>query len=295
MPPKRATARPSGPARRGRSSTRGRGRGGKTQDRLLSDISEESISQAQAQSAPERLAPILPPNARGSNKRTFAESAGDQDSGGSPAKRETRASTAKLMKLDAQPAIEQSPQKETQQPAQETAQEVHQDQIPATATAETFDASPQYTPSLELLFFVHLGDLDTDADTESLTLNLIDLMLAQDNWHPGLSGLVQLVARFLIASILTRKQNLIENVAASVEMFGLEYEQLVEGYRLLWEWKENMSEAVGIYAERLAELPDSGLLLGQGVHEDNYVGWHEAEAELNARPEPERSMEAAGA
>jgi outer membrane lipoprotein-sorting protein len=51
---------------------------------------------------------------------------------------------------------------------------------------------------------------------------------------------VQPVACFLIASILTRKQNLIENVAASVEMFGLEYQQLVEGYRLLWERRENM-------------------------------------------------------
>jgi hypothetical protein len=258
---------------------------------LLSDINEGSMSKAQAQCAPEKLEP----NARGSKKRTFAESAGDQDSTSSPIKWETRASTAKRMRLDAKPAIEQPRQNETQQPAQETAQAVQQDQIPPTAIADTFDASPQYTPSLELLFFVHLGDLDTDADTESITLNLVDLTLAQDNWHPGLSGLVQPVACFLIASILTRKQSLIENVAASVEMFGLEYEQLVEGYRLLWEWKENMSEAVGIYAERLAELPDPGLLLGQGMHEDNYVGWHEAEAELDARPEPERSMEAAGA
>jgi hypothetical protein len=291
MPPKRATARPSGPARRGRSSTRGRGRGGKTHDRLLSDISEESISQVQTQSAPE----ILASNARGSKKRTFAESAGDQDSTSSPAKRETRASTAKRLKLDAKSAIEQPRQDETQQSTQETAQEVHQDHIPPTATADTSDALPQYTPSLELLFFVHLSHLDTDADTESITLNLIDLTLAQDNWHPGLSGLVQPVACFLIASILTRKQNLVENIAASVEMFGLEYEQLVEGYRLLWEWRENMSEAVGIYAERLAELPEPGLLLRQGVHGNDYLGEHEAEAGLDTRPEPERSMEAAEA
>jgi hypothetical protein len=188
MPPKRATARPSGPATRGRSSTRGRGRGGKIHDRLLSDISEESISQVQAQSTPEKLAPILPTNARGSKKRTFAESAGDQDSTSSPAKRETRASTAKRLEPDAKPAIEQPRQNETQRPAQETAQEVHEDQISATAIAETSNASPQYTPSLELLFFVHLGDLDTDADTESITLNLIDLTLAQDNWHPGPFG-----------------------------------------------------------------------------------------------------------
>jgi hypothetical protein len=245
----------------------------------------------QAHSAPEKLAP----NARGSRKRTFAESAGDQDSTSSSAKRETRASTAKRLKLDAKSAIEQPHQNETQQPAQETAQEARQDHIPPTATADTSDASQRYTPSLELLFFVHLGDLDTDADTESITLNLIVLTLAQDNWHPGLSGLVQPVACFLIASILTRKQNLIEKVAASVEMFGLEYEQLVEGYRLLWGWRENMGEAVGVYAERLAELPEPGLLLGKGVHGNGYVGGYEAEAELDARPEPERSMEAAEA
>jgi hypothetical protein len=88
---------------------------------------------------------------------------------------------------------------------------------------------------------------------------------------------------------------LIENVAASVEMSGLECQQLVEGYRLLWEWRENKSEAVGIYAERLAELPEPGLLLGQGVHGNDYVGEYEAGAELDVRPEPERSMEAAGA
>jgi hypothetical protein len=56
-----------------------------------------------------------------------------------------------------------------------------------------------------------------------------------------------------------------------------------------------MSEAVGIYAERLAELPEPGLLLRPGVHGNDYLGEHEAEAGLDTRPEPERSMEAAEA
>ena len=133
--------------------------------------------------------------------------------------------------------------------------------------------------------------MDTAADTESITLNLIDLTLFEANWHTGLSGLVQPVACFLVASLLTRRQNLIEDIAASVDMFGLEYEQLVDGYKLLWDWRQNMRPVVGEYAERLADLPDPALLLGQGeqggaVEYDfqDFVGTDE-------RPEPEREME----
>lgn len=143
-----------------------------------------------------------------------------------------------------------------------------------------------------MLFFVHLAELDTDADTESIFLNLINLTLADSNWHGGLSGLVQPVACFLIASLLTRKQNLVEDVAASTEMFGLEYQQLVEGYRLLWEWRDNMSAVVGDYAERLAELPDPGLLLGQSLYESNDAGAALLDEETNDRPEPERYVQA---
>ena len=147
-------------------------------------------------------------------------------------------------------------------------------------------------PSLNLLFFVHLAELDTDPDTESITLNLINLTLADSNWHGGLSGLVQPVACFLVASLLTRKQNLVEDVAVSAEMFGLEYNQLVQGYRLLWEWRDNMSGAVGEYAERLAELPDPGLLLDQDGNGGNDAGVPEFEEETNSRPEPERYIQA---
>jgi hypothetical protein len=143
-----------------------------------------------------------------------------------------------------------------------------------------------------LLFFVHLAELDTDADTESITLNLINLTLADSNWHGGLSGLVQPVACFLVASLLTRKQNLVEDVAASTEMFGLEYQPLVEGYRLLWEWRDNMSAVVGAYAERLAELPDSGLLLGESEFKGNDSRVPPFDEVTNDRPEPERYVQA---
>lgn len=149
-----------------------------------------------------------------------------------------------------------------------------------------------YIPSLSLLFFVHLAELDTDTDTESVTLNLINLTLTDSNWHGGLSGLVQPVACFLIASLLTRKQNLVEDVAASVEIFGLEYQQLVEGYRLLWEWRDNLSGVVGAYAERLVELPDPGLLLGHGEDGGNDSRVPEFDEEINDRPEPQPFIQA---
>ena len=143
-----------------------------------------------------------------------------------------------------------------------------------------------------MLFFGHLAELDTDPDTESIALNLINLTLADGNWHGGLSGLVQPVACFLVASLLTRKQNLVEDVAASAEIYGLEYQQLVEGYRLLWEWRENMSGEVGEYAERLTELPDPGLLLGQDGNGAMDAGAPEFDDETNDRPEPERYIQA---
>jgi hypothetical protein len=84
----------------------------------------------------------------------------------------------------------------------------------------------------------------------------------------------------------------VEDVAASTEMFGLEYQQLVEGYRLLWEWRDNMSAVVGDYAERLAELPDSRLLLGQSEYQGHDAGAPAFDEEINERPEPERYVQA---
>jgi hypothetical protein len=85
---------------------------------------------------------------------------------------------------------------------------------------------------------------------------------------------------------------LVEDVAAGAEMFGLDHQQLVEGCRLLWEWRENMSGVVGVYAERLAGLPDPALLLGQGEYVDNDAGTHGLDEETDDRPEPEGYMQA---
>lgn len=295
MAPKRSVAtRPAGPAIRGRSSARGgRGRGGHNNTehtKVLSDITEESVTRLRT----ERQVPTQPKSQQravpNSKKRAFQ----DEEHDAATAKRETRAQAAKKAKkhhaVDEEPLLTQANETQSQD---QTLSSFGQQAVISDASQEPSASHipDAYSPSLNLLFFVHLAELDTDADTESITLNLINLTLTDSNWHGGLSGLVQPVACFLVASLLTRKQNLVEDVAASTEMFGLEYQQLVEGYRLLWEWRDNMSAVVGAYAERLAELPDPGLLLGQSVHDDNDAGGLLLDEETNDRPEPERYVQ----
>lgn len=295
MPPKRgSTTRATGPARRGRSSARGRGQDGKEHNRVLSDIPEESISQVKTTPSSEQNAT----QARSSKKRSFQDVTAEKDAASAPAKRETRAQAAKRMRTESD-AHERSPMSrflrdvsEGRRQLQEGPQEARPHEDPGVLPVDNAEPAADYIPSLNLLFFVQMGDLDTDSDTENITLALIDLTLAEANWHTGLSGLVQPVACFLLASLLTRKQNLVEDVAASVDMLGLEYEQMVEGYRLLWEWRENMSGAVGEYAVRLAELPDPELLLGQVGQGENLQDGGRTPEGIDERPEPERWNEA---
>ena len=287
-PKRNATTRSTAPARRGRSSARGRGRGGKNSTehtRVLSDITEESVAQLRTEqqtrkgpTSQQRLTPV-------SKKRAFE----DDGQIAAPAKRETRAQAAKKAKHH-HVVDEKVVSNQTSHTGLDQAALVEDPTTSAQPAA--FRIPDVYIPSLNLLFFVHLAELDTDSDTESITLNLINLTLADSNWHGGLSGLVQPVACFLIASLLTRKQNLVEDVAASVEMFGLDYQQLVEGYRLLWKWRDNMSSAVGVYVERLAELLEPGLLLGMNGYEGDYTRIHEFGEETNDGTEPERWAQA---
>lgn len=295
MAPKRSVAtRPTGASRRGRSSARGRGRGGKSNTehiRVLSDITEESVAQLQTEKQSLTLPNSQQRPAPDSKKRALREE--EQD--GATAKRETRAQTAKRAKqhhvVDGVPLPTQASKIQAEDQIENPSGQ--QDVIPEAPSEPSASHIPDvYIPSLNLLFFVHLAELDTDPDTESITLNLINLTLADSNWQGGLSGLVQPVACFLVASLLTRKQNLVEDVASSAEMFGLEYQQLVEGYRLLWEWRDNMSGVVGEYAERLAELPDPGLLHGQDGDGVDGAGVPEFDEETNDRPEPERYIQA---
>lgn len=53
-----------------------------------------------------------------------------------------------------------------------------------------------------------------------------------------------------------------------------------------------MTGVVGAYAERLADLPDPGLLLGHGENGGNNSRAPGFEEETNDRPEPERYIQA---
>jgi hypothetical protein len=223
--------------------------------RVLSDISEEST----AQRPPAKDLDLSQRITRSSKKRSFQDFANDGDEKDStePIKRSKR-------EYDSTPEHAIIQQNQTQNQDEVVHQEIYQNEAP---TSNTSPLSPPYSPSINLLFFVQLFSLDTDDDTERLTLNLIKLTLADMNWHPGLSGMVQPVACFLVASILTRRQNLVEDVASSIETFGVGFEELVEGYALLWEWRENMRDAVGVYAERLEDLPEPSLMVAQGDYD----------------------------
>jgi hypothetical protein len=249
MPPKRSTtARPTGKARRGRANAGGRSKGAKEHVRVLSDISEESTAQRPATKDVDPSQRIT----RNSKKRSFQDFADDGDERDStePSKRSKQ-------------EFDSTPQHAVIQPSQiqDEDQVVHQEIYQNAPAANDSPQPPLYSPSINLLFFVQLASLDTDDATERLTLNLIKLTLADMNWHPGLSGMVQPVACFLVASILTGRQNVVEDIARSIETFGVGLEELVEGYALLWEWRENMRDAAGPYAERLDELLDPSLMI----------------------------------
>ena len=277
MPPKRSTtSRPSGTAKRSRANAGGRSKGAKEHVRVLSDISEESTALRPAAKDLELSQRIT----RNSKKRSFQDFAdeGDERESTQPSKRSKQGYDP-----TPQPTIIQQ---HTQSQDQVVHQAIyhHQDAL----TASTSSLSPPYSPSVNLLFFIQLASLDIDDDTERITLNLIKLTLADMNWHPGLSGMVQPVSCFLVASILTRKQNLVEHTASSIDVFGLGFQELVEGYTLLWEWRENMRDAVGAYAERLDDLPDPSLMIAPDNYDQVETNGYEQGGGEDDRPEPER-------
>jgi hypothetical protein len=276
MPPKRnTTARSSGAAKRGHANAGGCSKGAKEHVRVLSDISEESTAQQPTVKDLELSQRVT----RGSKKRSFQDFAdnGDERDSTEPTKRS---------KQDYEPTPERvsTQQSQNQDPDQVTHQTIYQDAHPSGVSP----LSPPYSPSINLLFFIQLASLDTDEETERITLNLIKLTLADMNWHPGLSGMVQPVACFLVASILTRKQNLVEHIASSIDVFGLGFGELVEGYALLWEWRDNMGDAVGAYADRLDDLPEPHLMVAQDDYDQVEMDGYEQRGDEDDRPEPER-------
>ena len=275
MPPKRSTiTRPNGTARRSRANAGGRSKGAKEHVRVLSDISEEST----AQRLPAKDLGLGQRITRNSKKRSFQDFADEGDE-----RESTQPSKRSKQEYDSKPEHASSQQSQSQNQDRVVHQAIYQD----APTASTSSLSPPYSPSVSLLFFIQLASLDTDDDTERIALNLIKLTLTEMNWHPGLSGMVQPVSCFLVASILTRKQNLVEHIASSIDVFGLGFQELVEGYTLLWEWRENMTDAVGAYAERLDDLPDPSLMIAPDHYVQVEANGYEQGGDEGDRPEPE--------
>lgn len=278
MPTKRGSSRPARGVRHGRG---GRPRGAQNHTRALSDITEESLSQTL-----DRPALFSASATRQRNKkRSFQELSLDDDAHDkSTAKpgRETRSQSAKKRKN-----AHGSGQLDNVQQAQQYEQDWEQESL----VVGIQPLSSLYTPSPALLSFIEMYNLDTNADTETMTLNLINLTLTNENWHSGLSGMVQPAACFLIASLLARRQNLVEDIAASVYALGVGYEDLVKGYGLLWQWRENLIPVVGAYGENVDALPDPSLFLGDdgnGQSDDLVASEALQEEEIDERPEPER-------
>jgi hypothetical protein len=281
LPKRSTTARPSGTAKGGRANAGGRSKRAKEHVRVLSDISEESTAQ---RPAPKDLV-LSQRTTRSSKKRSFRDFADEGDGIDSTEPR-------KRSKQEYNFTPEHANTQQSQTQAQD--QVIHQAIYQNAPTGGTSPLSPPYSPSVNLLFFIQLASLDTDDDTERITPDLIKLTLADMNWHPGLSGMVQPVSCFLVASILTRKQNLVEHIASAVNDFGLGFDELVEGYKLLWEWRENMRDAVGDYAEMLDDLPDPSLMLAPDHYDQVEADGYKQEGDDGDRPEPERWEEAVG-
>ena len=229
--------------------------------------------------------PPAGPKRNASKKRSFEEAQIEPDSNDVAVidQRHTRNSAAKR----ARNGHDFMPTDETVRPSSDD---------PAAA-----ESTAPCVPTPALLYFITLGNLDTSPSTENLTLGLVKLTLKPENWHTGLSGMLQPAACFLVASLLTRQQNLVEDVVASVEMFGISYEELVKAYGLLCEWRQNVIEYVGEFAGNVDGLPGPEMFLAGGeVQEEEedaqaeYVAEEEAwdtydeQVEEEDRPEPDR-------
>ncbi|KAF7187437.1 hypothetical protein HII31_11326 [Pseudocercospora fuligena] len=145
------------------------------------------------------------------------------------------------------------------------------------------------------LAFIDHGLLETDADTEIISLNLIDHIIKEENWNPALSMNKLSAACFLFASRVTGKKNAAGDIALSFDRDAEKYasallatinqsrmatdytvririaqalkmsaEDIEYGYRILWEQRSELRELVGQYASDMDWLP-----MPEGVSRDN--------------------------
>ena len=162
------------------------------------------------------------------------------------------------------------------------------------------------------LEFANQVDLETDQDTNTIALNLMEYFLfSSDNWLPELSYCNLHAACFLVASLVTGKRNTIEQIAESLapesDFIQLVASPLVEdeesaavvpyllsvdttdienGYALLYERKTQLAGLMGEYASNLANLPLPGPLVEGGetlaaVNEEENFDLFEEETDAN--------------
>ncbi len=131
-----------------------------------------------------------------------------------------------------------------------------------------------------------LGRLETDEDTNTITLNLMDYFLfSQDNWLPELSYCKLHAACFLFASRVTGKDNTVDQIAHSLGpdsafvqltssplagdeesavaiqcAISVTASDVEDCYALLYERKESLGAVMGDYAGKLDILPIPKLL-----------------------------------
>ncbi|KAK4547097.1 hypothetical protein LTR36_001318 [Oleoguttula mirabilis] len=126
---------------------------------------------------------------------------------------------------------------------------------------------PAFMCTPHSLFFIHLGQLASSADTETIALNLMDHFLQAEHFLPELwHGQLHAVC-FLFASELTGMlENEIEAIAQAVEAHAaglaehgvqdleVSVEGMRRGYAAVLERREQLKGLVGDYAELLGSL-----------------------------------------
>lgn len=131
------------------------------------------------------------------------------------------------------------------------------------------------------LAFVYQFGLDTDQDTETIALNLIDHIIKPEIWNPDLSWNVLSATCFFFASQITEKRNSADRIAAAcrvdpqvvaamagaqafydpgvkqrlAQALAVSAHDVKRGYKILYDQKDSLMEFVGGYADKLAELP----------------------------------------
>lgn len=131
------------------------------------------------------------------------------------------------------------------------------------------------------LNFITQANLETDEDTNIICLNLMDhFLFSADNWLPELSYCKLHAACFLVASLLTGKNNTLEQIAESLGpesefiqqmamplvedeesaaaipyLVSIDTNDAENGYNLLYQRRTQLTALVGQYASAMEELP----------------------------------------